>query len=237
MKRFLVWFAGAIFLCSGVATQAYPIKDNSLNKHKVGWYLNGHTGNNLLSCEETCRSVGAVPEQARNLGASPVCKVRVPYWNWSKEIYGSQTYSNGFPACHVTDPNGVTRVSSRFHCLCVRASTTGCPDLIVENLLQVKWQPFRNATHIVVKFKNIGSAFSRATTANFIDQSTLDASTSMLYSTSANIPSLRPGESRIVTFTVPYKIVSPSARGMIKADHNNTINECRENNNTKWVWL
>jgi len=229
MKKIFLWLAGVFILCSCAAGQADPIQDNVFKTHQLGWYPNTFTsGNSPRSCDDTCQAVGAVAEQeAGGMGGSvdnPVCKVGSPYGSWSNEMYGNQMYYNGYPACYYTDPSGMTRASYTFHCLCISGATAGCADLVVEKLIRVVWNPKKNKTYVVVRLKNIGGSMAEASTVSLTDRSNWNRP----YSTTASVPLLCAGESAKVIFALPY---------IIKADCQNTVKECRENNNTKWIWL
>jgi len=238
MRKIFLWLAGAFILCSCAAGQADPIQDNSFKTHELGWYPNSFTGSGSpRSCDATCQAVGAIAEQeAGGMGgtaANPVCKVGSAYGSWSNELYGSQMYYNGNPACYYTNPSGYTQASYAFHCLCISGATSGCPDLVVEKLLRVTWYPKSNKTYVTVLVKNIGGTAAGASTVSLTGQSYSNRP----YNATASIPVLYAGESRRVTLVLPCRIRSPHAKGIIKADCQNTVRECRENNNVKWIWL
>lgn len=238
MKKIFLWLAGALILCSCAAGQADPIQDNSFKTHKLGWYPNSFTGSGSpRSCDDTCQAVGGIAEQeAGGMGgtaANPVCKVDSSYGSWANELYGNQMYYNGYPACYYTNPNGYTQASYAFQCLCISGATAGCPDLVVEKLVRVVWNPRRNKTYVIVRLKNIGGTMAEASTVSLTDQSNWNRP----YSTTAPVPLLCAGESTKVIFALPYKIRNPHAKGIIKADCRDAVKECRENNNTKWIWL
>ncbi len=238
MRKIFLWLAEAVILCSCAASQADPIQDNSFKTHKLGWYPNSSAGGGgARSCEDTCQAVGAMPEQESGgmggTAVNPVCKVGAPYGSWSNEMYGNQMYYNGYPACYYTNPSGMTQASYAFHCLCINGATAGCPDLIVEKLIRVAWRPKINKTYVTVKVKNIGGRAAEASTVSLTDQSSWNRQ----YNATASIPFLYAGESRKVTLVLPYKIRNPQAKGIIRVDCQNTVRECRENNNVKWIWL
>ncbi|MCW5206926.1 hypothetical protein VU08_08395 [Desulfobulbus sp. F5] len=242
MNRLFVWFAGGFLLLIGSIAQADPIRDNSFNAHQVGWCSNNYGGSGPLSCEDTCQAVGAVPEQetrmTQNTGAGPVCKVSAPSWYWTQELYGKQTYLNGYPVCSFVDQNGGAQCSTSFQCLCVKVSTAGCADLIVERLVSVTWRPAARKTRIVVRLKNIGGATAWHSTTSLADWSGLNPSMPVTpYVANVSTSPISAGEQRDVTFILPYKIQHPQARAAVKVDNGNAVNECRENNNFKWFWL
>jgi hypothetical protein len=238
MKKIFLWLAGAFILCSCAAGQADPIQDNAFKTHQLGWYPNSSAGGgSARSCDDICQAVGAVAEQESGgmdgTAANPVCKVSSPYGSWSNEMYGNQMHYNGHPACYYTSPSGMTQASYNFHCLCISGATAGCPDLVVEKLLRVVWNPKKNKTYVIVRLKNIGGAMAEASTVSLTDQSNW----SRPYSTTVSVPLLCAGESIKVIFALPYKIRNPYAKGIIQADCRNAVRECRENNNMKWIWL
>lgn len=242
MNRLIVLFAGGFFLLSIQTAQGDPIRDNSLNAHQVGWCSNNYGGNGPLSCEDTCQAVGAVPEQetrmTQNRGAGPVCKVSPPSWYWAQELYGRQTYLNGYPVCSFVDQNGGAQCSVGFQCLCVKVSTAGCADLTVDRLVSVTWRPAARNTRIVVRLKNIGGATAWHSITSLADWSGLNPSMPVTpYVASVSTPPISAGGQRDVAFILPYKIQHPQARAAVKADNGNVVNECRENNNLKWFSL
>ena len=238
MKKIFLWLAGAFILCSCAAGQADPIQDNAFRTHKLGWYPNSYTGGgNPRSCDDTCQAVGAMAEQEEGgtggSAVNPVCKVSAPYGSWSNELYGNQMYYNGYPACYYTNPSGYTQASYAFHCLCISGATASCADLVVEKLVRVVWSPKKNKTYVVVKIKNIGGSAAGSSTVSLTEQNNWNRP----YNATASVSFLYAGESRQVIFVLPYKIRNPYAKGIIKVDCQNTVKECRENNNIKWIWL
>lgn len=112
-----------------------------------------------------------------------------------------------------------------------KQSQEGCPDLIVKEIIPPRWDSTNRVSRIKAVISNIGNVTSGASVARLIDPSTRQSSGAP-YNAVASVPSLAPGASYTVEFTLPYWVFNPDASLEVTADYKNQVKECDENNNT-----
>lgn len=124
-------------------------------------------------------------------------------------------------------------VSLHIERITAKTSLLTCPDLVVVDIEKPVWDQNGHQSIIRATIKNIGNAPAPDSLARVIDPSTLQSPGGAPYNAVANTPSLAPGASISVTFTLPYWVFNPDATLEVTADYKNMVTECDENNNTK----
>ena len=107
-----------------------------------------------------------------------------------------------------------------------------CPDLIVSKIYRPEWDGTERRSILKADIKNIGTAAAPETYARVIDPST-SQSTGAPYNNVQLTPPLNAGATTTVTFYLPYWVYNPDALLEFTADYKQTLQECREDNNTE----
>lgn len=242
MKKSLILLVCTALLSAAAVVQGDPIKDNSLNSYKAGWYPNYYKQKGPLTCPQTCKTwIKGVAEQERSMAikskATHVCK-----FGDRKQVNellrsGNYLYGNQFdgtPACYVSDMNGKVQKSEHFYCLCVADTQPACPDpdLVVTEIQKPQWDSANKKSVIKAVIKNIGGSGAGQSIARVIDPTTTQPGGAP-YNAIANTPALAAGASTTVTFYLPYWVYNPDVTLEVTADYKGMVKECNENNNTK----
>lgn len=111
-----------------------------------------------------------------------------------------------------------------------RMGLPSCPDLTVESIGDPVWDPVNKQSVITAIIRNVGTGSAGPSYARLEDPSTKQPSGAP-YNSVAVTPSLGPGASASVTFTLPYWVFNPDADFHVTADYKGEIAECREDNN------
>lgn len=116
----------------------------------------------------------------------------------------------------------------------VQFATPACdlPDLVVENILRPTFVSDPPGSEIEAVIRNLGRGTAPVTAARVIDTSTV-VSPGVPQSAISSTPSLARGASASVKFFLPYGVFNPNVTLDVAADYNNSVAECREDNNTK----
>lgn len=107
-----------------------------------------------------------------------------------------------------------------------------CPDLVVTTISRPQFDSGTKGTVVTAVVRNIGKEAAPPSLARMIDPST-PQQTGAPYNDVVQVPALKPGQARKVTFRLPYWVFNPDAELEVTADYKGEIDECKEENNKR----
>ncbi len=240
MKRFYLLSALLLVFFVSPSLLADPIEDLSMKNYQAGWFPNFYKDKGPLTCAETCKiwtSTRQESEQSTDIDGqskhASVCKItrdkeivlkpiNDPASHW---IYGNQF--DDWPVCHVSSLGYGEVRSELYFCECVRPLRNPCtgPDLIISKIHNPDYDPATGESVINVDVQNIGASLAGVSDTTLSDPG-------RPFSQTVGTPAIAAGATVTITFRFPYWVYDPDAELEAKADSNQKIDECKEDNNT-----